>query len=239
MKKMLVISVLCLFTLTGCLYPDERLVQNQIPYEDQIASVQSAVNQYREANSGLLPIQDRDMETPIYQKYPINFNKIIPRYLQEPPSSAFESGGIFQYVLLDVETNPTVKLIDLRHADIIRDIKTRIYVYKRSNGYPPFEKMIVENVFTVDFKKLGYDEPPHAVSPYSGNNLPFVIDGKGEIYIDYSIDLYKLLQENKHHFKHGEDIRPILYENSPIIPAYSLPYTVENNEPVFFVTNKY
>lgn len=117
---------LMLFSLSGCLYPEERLKQNQIPYEDQVAAVQSAVNQYREATGGLLPIKTRDMKTPIYQKYPIDFNKLIPRYMQEPPGNAYESGGIFQYVIVDAENNPTVKLLDLRSAEQIRELKLRL-----------------------------------------------------------------------------------------------------------------
>ena len=32
------------------------------------------------------------MNTPIYQKYPIDFQKISPRYIQEAPGNAYESG---------------------------------------------------------------------------------------------------------------------------------------------------
>jgi hypothetical protein len=234
MKKYTLILIICSFFLSGCLYPDERLAQNSIPYTDQLESVQSAVNQFREGSGGLLPIKDRDMETPIYQKYPIDFAKVVPRYLAEPPSSAYESGGIYQYVLIDVEENPTVKLIDLRLADEIRELKTRILAYKRTNGgYPPFDKILANYIFTLDFKKLGYEDPPFVVSPYSGENLPFIINNEGEIFIDYSLDLYKVLQESNHDYKPGEDIRPILLRDSVFVPAFSVPYTIKNNEPVF------
>ena len=130
--------------LTGCMYPSGKLAENQIPYTDQIQAVQQAVNTFKEDNGGILPIKTRDAVTPIYQKYPIEFKKIAPKYLAEPPGNAFESGGIFQYVLVDVETNPTVKLLDLRMADIIRDIKLRI----KSNGYPPYKEKLADNVYT-------------------------------------------------------------------------------------------
>jgi hypothetical protein len=226
---------LMLFSLSGCLYPEERLKQNQIPYEDQVAAVQSAVNQYRESTGGLLPIKTRDMKTPIYQKYPIDFNKLIPRYMQEPPGNAYESGGIFQYVIVDAENNPTVKLLDLRSAEKVRELKLRLKMYQDQHKYPPFKKMIAKGVFTLDYKKLGYKEPPHAVSPFSGNNLPFVIDYNGEIYIDYRIDLYNALRKEKHHYRPGDDIRDILVKHSLFVPAYSLPYTIDpkTNEPIF------
>ena len=39
-------------------------------------------------------------------------------------------------------------------------------------------------------------------SPYSGKGLPFVINEKGEIYVDYRIDLYEALK-NEGQFKEG------------------------------------
>lgn len=233
MKKITILFMLCSLFLTGCLYPNDRLSQNSIPYEDQLQFVQNAVNQFREESGGLIPIMDRDMDTPIYQKYPIDFGKIVPRYIPEPPSSAFESGGIYQYVLVDVEENPKVKLIDLRLTDEIRKLKAKILVYVRSNGYPPFDKVLSEKVFTLNYEKLGYKEPPYVISPYSGTNLPFIINNEGEIFIDYSIDLYQALQEAEHSYQPGDDIRALLLKNNVFVPAYSVPYTIENNEPVF------
>lgn len=212
------------------MYPDEKRAENQVPYEEQLQSVQNAVERYQEDNNGLLPIKTRDQDTPIYIKYPIDFSKLVPKYIPSPPGNAYENGGIFQYVLIDVEDNPTVKLVDLRIAEKIREIKMRIH----SQGYPPFSEVIADNVFTLDFSKLGYKNNPYVTSPYTHNNLPFVIDGSGEIYVDYISDLYLALQEGEYSFKTGENIISILAENSPIVPAYSMPYTIdENNEPIY------
>jgi hypothetical protein len=223
--------LLILFTLTGCMYPEEKLVQNQVPYKDQLDSVQRAVDQYQEANGGLLPIKTKDAETPIYQKYPIDFQKIVPGLLAESPGNAFENGGLFQYVLVDVETDPTVKLLDLRMAETIREIKMRI----NAGGYPPFKDKIADHLYTLDFKKIGYKEEPIAVSPFTNQNLPFVVSTDGEIYIDYRSDLYQTLQSTKYDLKEGEDIRDILVKESMFVPAYSLPYTIDKstNEPIF------
>ncbi|WP_246942214.1 hypothetical protein [Bacillus pinisoli] len=234
MKKYTFLLILCTVLLSGCLYPDDRLAQNTIPYKEQLVSVQSAVNQFKEDSGGLLPIKDRDMATPIYQKYPIDFGKVVPRYMAEPPSTAYENGGIYQYVLVDVEENPTVKLIDLRLADAIRDLKTRINMFKQTNGgYAPLDQVLASHIYTIDYEKLGYKEPPFVVSPFTGENLPFIMSNEGEIYIDYSIDLYKLLQESDHNFQPGDDIRPLLLLDSVFVPAFSVPYTINNNEPVF------
>jgi hypothetical protein len=228
-----VICTILIFTtliLSGCMYPKEKLAENQIPYIDQIQAVQQAVNSFKEDNGGILPIKTRDAVTPIYQKYPIDFKKIAPKYLAEPPGNAFESGGIFQYVLVDVETNPTVKLLDLRMVDTIRDIKLRI----KSNGYPPYKDQLSDHVYTIDYNELGYKQEPYVVSPFSNQNLPFVVTTDAEVYVDYRQDLYQQLKKAEKPVTPGEDIRNILVEDSMFVPAYSLPYTIdENNEPVF------
>jgi len=224
-------GVFFLLFLTGCMYPKENLAQNQVPYDAQINMVQEAVNQFQESNNGILPIKTKDASTPIYQKYLIDFKKIVPEYISEVPGNAYESGGVFQYVLVDVENEPTVKLLDLRVAETIREIKIKI----QANKYPPFKGQLSKNLFTLDFSKIGYTEEPVAVSPYTGKNLPYVITGEGEIYVDYRSDLYQVIKENEYNLTPGEDIRYILTENSPIVPGYSLPYTVdpENGEPIF------
>lgn len=219
------------FFLSGCMYPSKELTKNQIPYQDQIQAVQSAVDSFKADNGGIIPVKTMEAKTPIYQKYPIDFKKIAPQYLAEPPGNAYESGGIFQYVLVDVESNPTVKLLDLRVAETIRDIKLRI----KSNGYPPYKAKIADNVFSIDFKKLGYEKAPYAISPFTNQNLPFVISGSAEVFVDYRADLYQVLKKTGKQVIPGEDIRSILVNGSMFVPTYSLPYTVDSKtgEPIF------
>ena len=235
MKKtsMLILLLLIVAFLTACGYPQSERAENQIPYEDQIITVQNAVNQYRGATGGLLPIKTRDMEVDQYIKYPVDFSKIVPDYTAEVPTNAFETGGIFQYVLMDVEENPTVKLVDLHAAEAIRSVNVR----KSANGgRAPISEIVADNVYKFNHEAMGFSEEPTIVSPYSGRNLPMVITGSGDVYIDYSMDLYSALQEYEGELEPGQDIRFILYEDHPIVPAYSLPYTIdEENEPVFLV----
>jgi hypothetical protein len=223
--------VLTALLLTGCMYPKEELAKNQVPYKDQITAVQSAINDFKKDNGGILPITTKEAETPIYQKYPIDFKKISPKYMAEPPGNAFESGGIFQYVLVDVETNPTVKLFDLRLTETIRELKLRI----KTKGYPPYKAQIARNVFSIDYNQLGYKKAPYVVSPFTNKNLSLVITGNAEVYVDYRPDLYQALKNSQIEYKPGEDIRPLLVDNSMFVPAYSLPYTVDpkTKEPVF------
>ncbi len=230
-KKLGSILLLTVVLLSGCMYPKEELTQNQIPYKDQIETVQTAVEQFQTDNGGILPIKTRDEKTPIYQKYPIEFKKIAPKYMAEPPGNAYESGGIFQYVLVNVEKNPTVKLLDLRMAETIREMKLRI----KSKGYPPYKTQIAKNVFSVDFKQLGYEKTPFVVSPFTNQNLSLVITGDAEVYVDYRPDLYQALKKTVKEPEPGMDIRSILVDDSMFVPAFSLPYTIDSKtkEPVF------
>ncbi|ANU28089.1 hypothetical protein [Planococcus versutus] len=233
MKKISMLSLLLLIAvlLTACGFPQDERAGNQVPYEDQLLTVQNAVNQYRDETGGLLPIKTRDMEIDQYIKYPIDFSKIVPQYTAEIPSNAFETGGVFQYVLVDVEENPTVKLVDLKAAEAIRSVNVR----KSANGgQAPIAEILADNVYKFNHKAMGFSEEPTVVSPYSDRNLPMVITGSGDVYVDYAMDLFTALQEYEGELKPGQDIRFILYEDFPVLPAYSLPYTInEDNEPIF------
>jgi hypothetical protein len=232
MKITVMMNIVIIFLLTGCMYPKNESAQNTIPYQDQLQSVQTAIDQFQQDNGGILPIKTFDESTPLYQRYLIDFKRIVPEYLSEPPSNAYESGGVFQYVIVNAENNPTVKIFDLRLADTISEINLRI----KLQGYPPFQEKIAENVYTLDFNQLGYKEEPYIVSPYTNQNLSFVINNKAEIFIDYRADLYEAIQE-KHGFKAGDDIREILYKDTPFVPVYSLPYTIDEKtkEPIFLM----
>lgn len=219
------------FFLSACMYPESERAESQVPHEDQLISVQNAVNKYRNASGGLLPIKTRDMEVDQFIKYPVDFAKIVPDHMSEIPPNAFETGGIFQYVLMDVEENPQVKLVDLRIAEAIRSVNIR----KSANGgKAPIEEILADNVYKFNHEVMGFKEEPTVISPYSGRKLPMVITGSGDIYVDYSMDLYSALQEYEGELEEGQDIRFLLYEDSPVVPAYSLPYTIdENREPIF------
>lgn len=227
----LIMAAIVAFVLTGCMYPEDKLVQNQTPYVDQVQSVQTAVNKYREDNGGILPIKNAEKNTPVYQKYKIDFKRLVPDYLAEPPGNAYESGGVFQYVLVDVEKNPTVKIFDLRIAETIGEIKLRI----KAQGYPAYKEELANNIFTLDFEKLGFPEEPFIESPYTSKNLSFVITGNAEIYVDYRSDLYEIMKKTNHSYKPGEDIRDLLWQDSLFVPAYSLPYTIDEKtgDPIF------
>ncbi|MEE1107415.1 hypothetical protein [Macrococcoides canis] len=228
MRKSLLLLLLSLL-LGGCMYPEEELAQNQVAPQDQLNMVQSAVESYQQDTGGLLPLKDRDQTYEIYLKHPVDFGKLKPKYLSQLPGSSFEMGGYYQYVMMDVDKNPKVMLIDLRTSDTLKNLRIRLET--KSNELA-LGKKIGPNLYKINYKKYGLNQYPTVKSPYSGEALPIYINGGNEFKIDYSLDLGRALKTHK--VKKGEDIRYILYQDNPILPAYSVPYTVDDkNEPVF------
>lgn len=238
MKKILLIMVMSTVLLSGCLYPKEELAKNQIPNESQLEMVQNAVDQYVEMTNGLVPIKTKPSDVDIYEKYLIDFTTLKENNLiAEIPGSAYENGGAYQYIIMNPEDDPQVKLIDLRITDKLREIYVKLDIYRTKNLYPPFGEQIEQGIYKLNYEKLGYKSEPYVVSPYTKNNLPFLMNTDGELFVDYRIDLQHALDEFDHSFKEGDDIRAILEENYHFVPVYSLPYTIKNGEPVFLIEN--
>ncbi len=235
----IIMFVLTIVLLTGCLYPEEQLEKNQVPNDVQLETVQLAIDQYREANNGTLPIKNRDSDTPIFQKYPIDF-KILKQYghISSTPGNAFEEGGYYQYVLIDPETSPTVKVLDLRTIDKMREVYMDLELFRTEHIYPPFGQDIAPGIYELDYEKLGYDEPLYVDSPYSTHQLPIIMDSNGVLFVDYRKDVYDILRKEDHNYKDGDDIRYLLTDFYPIAPAYAYPLTIENGEPVFLNDTK-
>ena len=231
MKKTMqaLLLIISIIVLSGCMYPEELKVENQIPAQDQLDAVQRAINEYK-VDTGVLPIKNRDMDTDIFIKYLIDFEKLVPKYSSAAPANSYEKGGIFQYVIWEAENNPTVKLVDLRTPDKIRDVYARMAV----KNYPQYGQAITDYIFAINHKNIGYEDPLTVPSPYTNNSLPLILNSEGKVYVDYSIDLNLFIQEQNLTLTEGEDIRFYLADYYPVLPAYSLPYTVnEYNEPIF------
>ena len=89
MKKTMqaLLLIISIIVLSGCMYPEELKVENQIPAQDQLDAVQRAINEYK-VDTGVLPIKNRDMDTDIFIKYLIDFEKLVPKYLSAAPANA-------------------------------------------------------------------------------------------------------------------------------------------------------
>lgn len=231
-----VVLLVTLLLLTGCLFPKSELDKNNVPHENQLLLIQTAIDQYQEKLNGLLPIKTKPNETPIYEKYVIDFSLLKDEgLLSEIPGNAFEKGGVYQYVLIDVDDDPTVKLIDLRTTSEVQSLYVKVNDYRNKHIYPPYGESIGKDLFTIDYEKLGLSAEPTVVSPFTQNNLPIIMDVDGDLLIDYRPDLMQLLSEGAHSFENGDDIRSIFTETSSFVPAYSLPYTIEDGEPIFLI----
>lgn len=230
--KVLLLLAFTTILLSGCMYPDAEKAEYQVPAQDQLDAVQKAVDQFKE-DTGVLPIKTRDQDTDIFIKYLIDFEKLVPQYMSKAPTNAYEQGGLFQYMIWDPENHPTVKLVDLRMPDKIRDVKSRFLVKE----YPQYKDQLADYVYTINFENLGYSEDITVDSPYSSNQLPLIVSAEGEVYVDYSVDLNAILQEEDAHPTPGEDIRYLLVDKYPVVPAYSLPYTVDENNQLTFLYN--
>lgn len=224
----------CIVVLSGCLFPDNELSKNKVPNEAQLEMVQTAVTQYKEETNGLVPIKTKEDKVDQYEKYLIDFSTLKEeQLLAETPGTAYENGGVYQYVIITPEEDPKVKLIDLRLSEKIRELHTKITIYRSKHSNPPFGEQIADGIYKVNYEKLGYSSEPVVVSPYTHDNLPIVMNEEGNIFIDYRIDLQRAINEFDHDFQEGDDIRTILEDEYLFVPAYSLPYTIEQNEVVF------
>jgi hypothetical protein len=235
MKWTILSTLLVSLILAGCMLPSEQRSENQLAYPDQLQSVENAAKQFQQ-DTGVLPIRNFDETTPFYQRYVVDFNQLVPRYLQQPPGTAFENGGVFQYVLVNVEEEPEAKVIDLTSQREIQQFQQRINEYMRKHTYAPIEEMVDVGLFKLDYEALNYKEAPHVKSPYYDTLLPLLYTNDGDIVIDYRIDLNMALNEFEHDFNEDEDIRSILVDHFPIVPVRSVPYTLdENGEPMYNV----
>lgn len=230
--------LIVVFVLSGCLYPNDELAKNQVPYEDQLTLVQTAVDQFRENSGGLVPIKTKTSDTPIFEKYMVDFEQLKQKSLISGiPGNAFEKGGIYQYVLITPDDDPRVKLIDLRTTEAVRNVQGKLKIYRDKHLYPPFGQEVADGLYKIKHEELGLQNEPYVVSPFTNENLPIVMDVHGQLYIDYRIDLKHALEVYEHSYTVGDDIRYVLADNTPFVPAHSLPYTVKDGDPIFMPEN--
>src|SRR5690625_4555224 len=137
MKKhiqILGIGLASLLLLSGCLYPKQELAKNKVPNDAQLEMVQSAVEQYKDDNDGLVPIKTKENDVDPNEKYLIDFTVLKEsQILSEVPGSAYENGGLYQYIILHPEDDPEVKVIDLRLSEKLRDVNTKLDIFRSKN----------------------------------------------------------------------------------------------------------
>ena len=221
--------------LSGCLYPDERRQAHQPPDETQIATVQQAVEAFQESTDGLLPI--KTIEAPQeFMKYQIDFERLIPTYLGDHPGNAYEAGGIYQYVIVDAETDPQVKIADLQTFEALRSLQLRI---QGMGPHVELGEQVGPNVYQLDLEHYNLSENPTVTSPYTGFELDVYYSGGQEWVVDYRPDVMRIIEDQSLTFETGDDAREILYTYTPVVPVFSPEITVDENNSPIFMTSKH
>ncbi|CAG7641287.1 hypothetical protein ACFQI7_11815 [Paenibacillus allorhizosphaerae] len=220
--------------LSGCLYPKEMRKENQIASGEFVVLVQNAVDQFK-AKTGVLPIKNSEETTPLYEKYPIDFKKLVGPYLSSAPVNAFENGGSASYVLVDAETKPTVKMMDLTSFQQTVEIQKAVDDYKsKSGGQLPKGQAIAPGFSSIDYAKLNR-KPAEVNSMYSPQfKLPFLLHDSGQVAIDYAPEIMRMIDKKKlqSSLNATQDLRELLVRESYYVPARSFPYVWRSGQPV-------
>lgn len=226
-------AALCV-SLSGCMYPKELRKQNQVATGEYLLLVQNAIDQFK-AGTGVLPIKNSEETTPLYEKYPIDFAKLKGRYMSDIPANAFEKGGTVRYMLIDVETKPTVKMMDLVSFQQVVQLQSKVDEFKaRNNGQLPFGEPVAPGFHYIDFEKLRMktEQVQSVFSPQV--LLPFLIHDSGVVTIDYAPELMRLIDKKQlqSQLKPDDDLRALLARESNFVPARSYAYRWKDGTPI-------
>jgi len=228
----LAILVLAMTALSGCLYPDDATPGHDASDRQAVLAVQDAVDRYKEA-TGLLPIVSAGESTPVYEKFKIDLGKLKRMdYLGSIPAAAFENGGHNQFLVIDEETKPTVKLLNIPAFQQATTVQGKVDAYMdKHGGKPPLGEERYPGFWSVDFKKLSASEPD-VRSMYSGQSLSFLTDEAGRVYYDYALDIATAVRKSGKTPSADEDLRRVLVDESYYVPVKSPVYAWASGEPV-------
>jgi hypothetical protein len=220
---------LCWFcaVMAGCMYPQEMRKENQIATSEYIVVVQNAIDQFQ-AKTGVLPIKNSEETTPIYEKYSIDFKKLKERSLiSNVPANAFENGGSVVYVLVDVETKPAVKMMELASFQQTVEAQKLVNEYKaKNNGQIPKGEAVAPAFYRLDFAKMN-KKPILVQSMYTRQvKLPLLMNEEGQVAIDYAEEIMRLIDKKslQSQLSDKQDLRELLVKEAFFVPARSYAY---------------
>lgn len=224
-----------LIPLAGCMYPDEYTPSSQVSAKEAVRTVQDAVNRYKE-DTGLLPIENATGATPIYEKFRLDLAKLKRMgYLTDLPKEAFERGGSGQFLIVDEEKNPQVKLLDIPVYQTIGTIQSKVNAYVlKHKGEQPAGEEIYPDFRQIDYKKLGIDDPAIR-SMYTGRVMELLIDPGSTVYADYGTDIVKALEKSALKPAPQDDLRAVLTSESFYVPVKSPVYRLVDGTPQAFI----
>jgi hypothetical protein len=223
--------ILILTSMTGCLYPNDQTPGSQASAREAVLTAQDAVNRYKD-QTGLLPIQNADSSVPLYEKFKVDFGKLQRMgFIAQVPTAAFENGGANQFLIIDEETKPQVKLLDLTVFQAVGDVQKKVNGYRQAHSnsnpagvdiYPGFPE--------VDFGKMNMSAPDIR-SMYPHQPLNILVNDKGQVFVDYGIDIATAIKKAETKPKPNEDLRRVLIEASYYVPVRSPVYRWVNGAP--------
>lgn len=227
----LALLIVPLLSLSGCLYPGDQTPGGEASARESVLTVQDAVDRYFE-QTGVLPIENADEFTPLYEKYKINLDKLQSAdFLGSVPQAAFEKGGRFQFLIIDEETKPQVKLLDLVVHQQVGVVQKKVVDYFASHkGVIPAGEQIYPGYVGIDFDKLGIDAPDIR-SVYSRQPVTLIMDIAGKVYIDYGVDIVTAIGKSKTPPDGDSDLRRYLIDASYYVPVKSVEYRWVDNVP--------
>lgn len=228
-------SIVALFVivlaLSGCMYPKDQLKQNQVAPKEAIRNVQAAIDQYQQ-ETGMLPIKNSTAETPKYEKFYVDFAKLgRTGYMTDIPSSAFENGGNYSFLVIDEETKPRIKLLDIVAFQKINDIQSWVTSYIQTSSKLPKGEEMYPGFYQIDYKGMNKTAPTIR-SVFSGQTIQALVDDNGVVYSDYGIDIMQFVQKNENKDIDADmDLRALLVDGSDFVPVKAPAYHLVNNEP--------
>lgn len=234
MKRLAValLSILIVATLSGCLYPKERVEQQQAVSRDVVRNVQSVIDDYQK-QTGLLPILNSDSSVPRFEKFRIDLVSLRDKqYISDIPKVAFEVGGSYYFLIIDAETNPLVKLLHLPTIQKVNTVQQRVQEYSHTNNKLPIAEEQYTDFFAIDYNALGITAPT-INSIYTNQSQELLVDGEGQVYVDYGSDIVQLIANQQISDERlVGDLRDLLLEHSDYVPVRAPVFLYQNNEPV-------
>lgn len=221
--------LLLILLVTGCVRTQEFNDRTAQSLPQEVQMVQTALNEYMKGTP-LLPLKAAQGNS-LYQKYLIDFDQ-LKGYLAEAPSNSFEKGGRYVFVIADPGKKPKVRAMDLRITDQIRDLQTRVNAYKEREHHLPKGEIIEGGYYALDFKALN-TEGLQIPSPYHSQiKLPVIIDKKGELFLDYRLEVMQALEKEKKQPSSQVDLRELLWKDSLFVPVLSPGMVLKDGDPV-------
>jgi len=237
LKLPMLLMILSLL-LSGCLYKQTGDVKGSPVSKEAIRNVQGAVDQYLEEKQ-ILPIQNSQVDVNKYEKFRIDFQRLTREgYLENIPGSAFENGGNYFYLIQNEEVKPVVKVQNVLLTQKVIEVQSWVDSYIQANGDIPGDVQIYDEFYSIDFKRLNKQQP-ELLSLYGPHTLDLMVSTNGVVYVDYAIDIMRVIQEmDPSTISEDQDIRELLIQNSEYVPVKSTAYHFIDGQPVPSIIGK-